>query len=89
MESSRWLERLVRGFSNHWRIEILNLLARQPELSVEEIAELLGAHYRTVSAHLLRLATAGLVLKRSAAQHVRHRLTDRGAQVLAFLNQLT
>jgi len=40
-EKSYWhLERLVRGFANHRRIEIIELLKRKPELSVAQIAQI-------------------------------------------------
>jgi len=35
----RALERIVKGFANHRRIEILYLLRREPELSVDDISE--------------------------------------------------
>ena len=35
----RRLERIVKGFANHRRLEILELLQRTPELSVENISE--------------------------------------------------
>lgn len=84
----RPLERLVRGFSNHRRIEILELLDATPELSVVEIAQQLKINMKTASEHLRRLAIAGLVLKRSAGAHVRHKLTARAANILKFLRTL-
>jgi len=84
----RQLERIVRGFSNHRRIEILELLAKQPELSVIEISEKLKINFKTGSEHIRRLAIAGLVIKRSAGNSVRHKLTDRGEGILKFLRTL-
>ena len=82
------LERVVRGFSNHRRIEIIELLEKKPELSVVEIAETLKVNMKTASEHVRRLAIAGLVLKRSAGNAVRHKLTDRGSSILKFLRTL-
>jgi len=82
------LERIVRGFSNHRRIEILNLLDKKPELSIIEIAEALGINFKTASEHVRRLAIAGLVIKRSDYHSVRHKLTPRSVQVLKFLRTL-
>ena len=82
------LERLVRGFSNHRRIQILALLRKKPELSVIEIAEELKINMKTASEHVRRLAIAGLVLKRSAGNAVRHKVTDRVISVLKFLRTL-
>lgn len=82
------LERIVRGFSSHRRIEIMNLLHTTPELSVVEVAEVLGVNFKTISEHIRRLALAGLVLKRHDANSVRHKLTARGISILKFLRTL-
>jgi DNA-binding transcriptional ArsR family regulator len=82
------LERIVRGFSNHRRLEILELLDNKPELSVMDIAEELKINFKTASEHIRRLAIAGLVLKRFEFHSVRHKLTDRGKFVLKFLRTL-
>jgi Mn-dependent DtxR family transcriptional regulator len=84
----RQLERVVRGFSNHRRIEILELLEKIPELSVVEISEKLKINFKTASEHIRRLAIAGLVIKRSAGASVRHKLTERGELILKFLRTL-
>lgn len=84
----RKLERMVRGFSNHRRIEILELLKKTPELSVIEIAGKLKINFKTASEHIRRLAIAGLVIKRSAGNSVRHKLTSRGLSILKFLRTL-
>lgn len=86
--SCRALERMVRDFSNHRRIEILQLLKAKPELSLEEIAEELHVNYKTAAEHVRRLALAGLVLKRNEAHTVRHKVTSRAIQVLKFLRTL-
>jgi predicted transcriptional regulator len=84
----RKLERVVRGFANHRRIEILELLREEPELSVVEIAERLGINFKTASEHIRRLAIAGLLLKRSDGASVRHKLTNCGLLILKFLRTL-
>lgn len=86
--SYRTLERMVRGFSNHRRIEMLQLLKAKPELSLEEIARELKINYKTASEHVRRLALAGLVLKRNERNAVRHKLTSRAQSVLKFLRTL-
>ncbi len=82
------LERIVKGFANHRRIEILELLRNKPELSVAEIADELHINFKTASEHIRRLAIAGLVLKRSDGVNVRHKLTLRGEHILKFLRIL-
>ena len=84
----RVLERIVKGFANHRRIEILNLLSREPELSVDDISERLNIGYENASDHVRKLAIAGLVLKRNEGPSVRHKLTARGESILVFCKRL-
>lgn len=86
--SLRALERTVKGFANHRRLEILELLKRSPELSVEEIADRLRIGYENASDHIRKLAIAGLVMKRHQARDVRHKLTPRAIHVLTFCKTL-
>lgn len=86
--AERRLERIVRGFSNHRRIEILRLLRRRPGLSLDEIAETCRINGRTAGEHVRRLAIAGLVSKRNEGRYVRHTPTRRGNRVLDFLASL-
>ncbi len=88
MLSYRQIERIVKGFANHRRVEILDLLNKSPELSVEDIADKLNMGYPNTSDHLRKLAIAGLVMKRSEGSAVRHKLTDRGKAVLVFCKRL-
>ena len=84
----RRLERVVKGFANHRRLEILNLLHRNPELSVEDISERLNIGYENASDHLRKLAIAGLLLKRNEGNNVRHKLTARAESILVFCKTL-
>ena len=84
----RQLERIVRGFASHRRLQILDLLKREPELSVEEITEKLKIGYNNPSDHVRKLAIAGLVMKRNEGSAVRHKLTVRGESILVFCKRL-
>jgi len=84
----RQLERIVKGFANHRRIQIMSLLKAEPELSLSEISTRLKIDIKTASVHVSRLTVAGLVLKRSEGLWVRHRLTRRAEKVLVFLRTL-
>lgn len=88
MKPTRQLERVVKGFSNHRRIEIMILLERRPEMSLVEITEFLKVNFRTASEHLRRLVHAGLVMKRNEGNFVRHALTPSGHSILKFLRTL-
>ena len=78
----------MKGFANHRRLEILELLRREPELSVEEITQRLGTGYVNTSDHIRKMAIAGLLLKRSDATSVRHKLTPRALDILLFCKKL-
>lgn len=88
MLKKRQLEQIVRGFSNHRRIEMLDLLDKSPELSLAEIAQTLKINLKTASAHLRRLTVASLIMKRSQGRNIRHKLSDRGVSILTFLRTL-
>ena len=88
MKKARELERIVKGFANHRRLDIMELLMKTPELSVMEISDTLKINFKTGSEHIRRLAIAGLVLKRSEDKNVRHKLSDRGKVILTFLRTL-
>ena len=87
-KNTRRLEHLVRGFSNHRRIEMLELLNREPELSIAEVCEKLKINFKTASEHVRRLAIAGFVMKRNEGLYVRLALTPRGFHILKFLRTL-
>lgn len=84
----RRIERVVKGFANHRRIHILDLLNKEPELSVEDIAEKLDIGYENASDHIRKLAIAGLVMKRNEGNSVRHKLTPRAKFILVFCKRL-
>ena len=86
--TSRQLERIIKGFANHRRLDALELLKRKPELSVEEIADQMNIGYLNASDHLRKLAIAGLVAKRSDGKAVRHKLTPRAQVILTFCKTL-
>jgi DNA-binding transcriptional ArsR family regulator len=84
----RNVERVVKGFANHNRLRILELLEREPELSVDEISKKLKIGYENASDHIRKLAISGLVMKRNAGSNVRHKLTPRGDNILVFCKRL-
>ena len=88
MLKTRELERIVKGFANHRRIEILELLEKSPELSIIEISQTLKVNFKTVSEHVRRLAISGLVLKRNQGPSVRHKISPQAKLILKFLRTL-
>lgn len=88
MLSPRQLERIVKGFSNHRRIQILELVDQKPELSLIEISTQLKVNNKTISEHIRRLTISGLVLKRNRGANVLHKLSLLGENILKFLRKL-
>jgi len=84
----RNLEKIAKGFSNHRRIEILNLVYKTPELSLSEISEELHINFKTAGEHVRRLVISGLIMKRHENSSVRHKITKLGETVLMFLRTL-
>ena len=88
MLKKRALEQIVRGFSNHRRIQMLELLEIEPELSTIEIGRKLKISLKLSSAYTKRLTMAGLIMKKSQGKNIRHKLSERGGHVLNFLRGL-
>lgn len=82
------LERIIKGIANHRRLQILNLLKCEPDLSVQEIAGKVKSDIKNISAHVSKMAIAGLVTKRYEGSLVRHKLTNRGKSILQFIRIL-
>lgn len=78
----------MKGFANHNRLKILELLDQEPELSVADISKKLKIGYENASDHIRKMAFAGLVMKRSDGLSVRHRLTPRAKTILVFCKKL-
>jgi predicted transcriptional regulator len=85
-KTSKQLERYCKGVSNHRRIEILFLLKKTPNLSLDEIAVALKGNFKTISAHTHRLVQAGLLRKSRAGMQVKHALSPFGQKFHKFLN---
>lgn len=87
-KTNRELEKIIKGFANHRRLQVLELLYKEPELSVQEISDKLKSEFKNISAHINKMAVAGLVMKRSDSKSIRHKLTKRGNIILKFVRML-
>ena len=88
MKKNNQLEYIVRGFSNKRRIEILFLIEKRAEMSVSEISKATRISVKNTSAHLLKLMSTGLVMKRNVGNSVRNSLTEKGKKVCQFLREV-
>ena len=84
MLTYKQLERIAKGSANHRRIQILDLLEKNPELSVSEISTAIKSDIKNVSEHIRKLAIAGLLVKRNQGNNIRYKLTPRGISILQF-----
>ncbi len=87
-KTNRELERIIKGFANHRRLQVLELLYKEPELSVQEVSEKLKTEFKNISAHINKMAIAGLLMKRNEGNMIRHKLTNRGKSILQFVRIL-
>ena len=79
------MERHLKGISNHYRIEILLLVAERNGITLEDIVETLEANGKTIGEHTRRLYQAGLINKKYRGKFVEHALSPYGKTFIRFL----
>jgi DNA-binding transcriptional ArsR family regulator len=79
------IARRFRALAEPLRVRMLDLL-RDGELSVNELAERLGAGQQNVSKHLALLVDAGMLARRKEGNHVYYRIADQ--RVFALCEQV-
>ena len=84
-KTSKQIERHLKGVANHWRIEILLLVASEGGITVYGIAKALGGNFKTISEHTRRLVQAGLVDKSYKGRTVTHKLSPYGKIFVSFI----
>jgi Predicted transcriptional regulators len=75
------IARRLRAIGEPLRVRLLDRL-RDGELTVNELAEQLGASQQNVSKHLSVLADAGIVDRRKDGVRVHYRIVDEGVFAL-------
>ena len=85
MKTARQMERHLKGMANHYRIEILLLIAERDGITLEDIVETLGANGKTIGEHTRRLHHAGLLNKKYRGKFVEHTLSPYGKTFVRFL----
>ena len=85
VKTAKQIERHLKGIANHYRIEILLLIARQGNITLEDIVIALGANQKTIGEHTRRLYTAGLINKKYRGRFVEHALSPYGKMFVQFL----
>ena len=79
------MERHLKGMANHYRIQILLLIADRNGITLEGIIEALSANEKTIGEHTRRLYQAGLINKKYRGKFVEHELSPYGKTFVRFL----
>jgi len=85
IKTAKQMERHLKGMANHYRIEILLLVAERDGITLEDIVETLSANEKTLGEHTRRLFQAGLINKRYRGKFVEHTLSPYGKTFVRFL----
>ncbi len=85
MKNSKQLERHFKGVANHCRLDILLLISKAKEISLEHIASELDRNMKTISEHTRRLVAAGLVNKTYKGRKVIHSVSPYGKMIVEFI----
>ena len=85
MKTAKQMERHLKGMANHYRIEILFLIASSEGITLDNIVKALGANVKTLGEHTRRLFQAGLVNKKYRGKFVEHTLSPYGKTFVRFL----
>lgn len=85
IKTAKQMERHLKGMANHYRIEILLLIAKRRGIVLENIIDFLQANPKTIGEHVRKLHLAGLVNKRYKGKFVEHSLSPYGKIFVKFL----
>ncbi len=85
LKTAKQMERHLKGMANHYRIEILLLVADRDAMTLEDIADRVGASVKTIGEHTRRLHLAGLIDKKYRGRFVEHHLSPYGKTFVRFL----
>lgn len=84
-KTARQMERHLKGMANHYRIEVLLVVAGHAGITLEAIVDELGANPKTIGEHTRRLYQAGLINKKYRGKFVEHNLSPYGKIFVNFL----
>ena len=85
VKTAKQMERHLKGIANHYRIEILLLIADREKITLEDIVKELEANEKTIGEHTRRLFQAGLINKKYRSKFVEHSLSPYGKTFVRFL----
>ncbi len=85
VKTAKQMERHFKGIANHWRLQVLLLVAEQNKITLEGIVDTLGGNVKTISEHTRRLVQAGLLDKDYRGRNVVHSLSPYGRTMCQFI----
>ena len=86
MKTAKQMERHFKGIANHWRINIMMLVNKNPNITLDDIATTLNGNFKTISEHTRRLVQAGLLNKTYMGRNVTHQLSPYGKKIIQCIN---
>ena len=85
LKTAKQMERHLKGISNHYRIEILLLIDKEKDITLDGIVQKLRANEKTIGENTRRLFSAGLINKQYQGNFVLHSLSPYGKKFVNFL----
>lgn len=85
LKTAKQMERHLKGMANHYRIQILLVIAEREGINLDEIIDAVRANEKTIGEHTRRLFQAGLVNKKYSGNFVEHSLSPYGKIFVNFL----
>ncbi|HWC57879.1 MAG TPA: winged helix-turn-helix domain-containing protein [Candidatus Paceibacterota bacterium] len=82
------VEQVVKSFANQRRIQVLEYIAGNPTVSVDQLAQKFNTNFITISDHIRKLYHAGLIDKTRQGKFVRHTVTKLGKDTLSFCKMI-
>lgn len=73
--------------ANHWRIESLEIIIKNPGITLEEIVKKTGGNFKTLSEHIRKMKVAGLINKKYSGRSVTHTASPYGEKFYKFLSE--
>ena len=85
MKTAKQLERHFKGLANHWRLNILFAVGKNPGITVDGITQSVHGNFKTIADHTQKLVQCGLLDKKYYGRAVSHTLSPYGKKLLSFV----
>lgn len=79
------LERVFKGVANRKRIAILEIIDKNPDYNLDEIAKSLKTNYQTTAEHVRRIRAAGLINDHYKGRSKSYELSPFGKKILKII----